>query len=75
MEMPTPTNSSQAYDFYFQAMTLHRLGQGEQARQWLDKANQNADLELGNQNSPPLWNRKLTLKLLKTEATQVLAGP
>ena len=63
--------SSPAYTWYLLAMAHHKLGHDTEAQQWLDKANSWTDKVLAEHeagtNSLP-WNRRLTLKLLRTEA-------
>ena len=53
----------------------HRLGHAEEAKQWLDKAvtwtdKTLAEADQGTADLP--WNRRLTLKLLRDEATTLL---
>ena len=67
--------SSPAYTWFFLAMTQHRLGHAEEAKQWLDKAvawtdKTLAEADQGTADLP--WNRRLTLKLLRDEATALL---
>ncbi len=69
------SNLSPAYPWFFLAMTQHRLGHAEEAKQWLDKAvtwtdKALADADQGTTDLP--WNRRLTLKLLRDEATTLL---
>jgi tetratricopeptide (TPR) repeat protein len=66
--------TSPAYTWYFLAMTNHALGHAEEAAQWLKQANDASDKVLSDQDHPPLWNRKLTLELLRNEANALL-GP
>jgi serine/threonine protein kinase/WD40 repeat protein/tetratricopeptide (TPR) repeat protein len=58
------------YPWYFLAMAHQRLGKSQEARQWLEKANREA--EQGQRRTaagPPLtWNRRLTLELLRRQA-------
>jgi tetratricopeptide (TPR) repeat protein len=68
-------NLSPAYAWFFLAMTRHRLGHAEEAKQWLDKAvtwtdKTLADADQGTTDLP--WNRRLTLRLLRDEATTLL---
>lgn len=58
--------TSKTYTHYFLALTEHHLGQVDAARVQLKTANESADRELAA--SPP-WNRRLTIELLKSEAT------
>jgi tetratricopeptide (TPR) repeat protein len=70
-----PTTSSPAYGWYFLAMAHHKLGNDEEAQKWLDKANQWSDKVL-DADEPGAgavpWNRKLTLKLLREEAEELM---
>src|SRR5262249_15407287 len=62
------------YSWAFLAMTHHKLGHTEQARQWLGKAIEKID-SIMKQSSPSLkWNRKLTLQLLRHEAETLIHG-
>jgi hypothetical protein len=75
------------YSWFFLAMAHHRLGHAPEARQWLDKAIQATDRTLGASPAPaqpppgdsdpagvtpPAWNRRLTLDLLRREAVELL---
>ena len=40
---PTPRLSNPAYTWFFLAMTHHRLGHADEAKQWLDKARAETD--------------------------------
>ena len=67
--------SPPAYTWFFLAMTQHRLGHSEEAKQWLDKAVAGTDkifaeADQGTVDLP--WNRRLTLKLLCEEAEGIL---
>jgi hypothetical protein len=67
--------SSIVYNWLFQAMTEHRLGHAEEAKQWLAKAIK--DIEQLPQDRPQVgaampWNRRLTLQLLRREAEELL---
>ena len=67
--------SSPAYAWFFLAMAHHRLGHTEEAKQWLDKAvawtdKTTTEADQGKADLP--WNRRLTLKLLRDEATTLL---
>jgi hypothetical protein len=55
-------------------MTHHRLGNLEEARAALEKANELTKAELADEKNPPAWNRRLTLELLQKEA-EALLGP
>ncbi|MFC1596542.1 protein kinase [Planctomycetota bacterium] len=61
-------DSSPAYCWYFLAMAHKAAGQDQQARDCLAKANQWADKVLADEENPPAWNRRETLKLLREEA-------
>ena len=67
--------SSAAYTWYFLAMAQKKAGNDEQARQYLNKANQGTDRELADEKNLPPWNRRATLELLRDEAKTLLAGP
>ncbi len=63
---PSPT-----YTWYFLAMTHHRLGHHEEAKKWLDKAVESTEKALADHEAGKellVWNRRLTLKLLRDEA-------
>jgi hypothetical protein len=69
--------SSPAYTWFFLAMTHHRLGHGEEAKEWLDKAvasTEKAMREADQGTAGLSWNRRLTLKLLRDEAAALLAA-
>ena len=69
------SKSSPAYTWFFLAMTQHRLGHADEAKQWLDKAVAWTDKTFAeaDQGTADLsWNRRLTLKLLRDEATALL---
>ncbi|MBW3540206.1 MAG: tetratricopeptide repeat protein [Planctomycetes bacterium] len=70
-------NSSPADNWYFLAMAYHRLEDRDEAQNWLDKANEWTDRLLQQQESetagPVVWNRRLTLELLRQEAGGLLA--
>nr|AFI78503.1 repeat-containing protein [uncultured bacterium ws156A7] len=62
---------SPAYNWYFLVMGHHALGQDDEAKQWLDKANEWTDKVLRDHDEGTAvlsWNRRLTLKLLREEA-------
>ena len=65
-------NSSPAYGWYFLAMTEQALGNLDDATEFLNKANDWTNNMLSDQENPPSWNRKLTLELLRDEATGVI---
>src|SRR5262249_19198145 len=64
---------SPIYTSLFQAMTLHRLGRSDEARQQLQKAGNDID-EPSEQTkiANAMWNRRLTLRLLRQEAEDLL---
>jgi tetratricopeptide (TPR) repeat protein len=65
--------SSPAYTWYFLAMAHQKAGHVEQAREYLNKANQRTDEESADKEKPPPWNRRATLELLRKEAEALLA--
>jgi len=70
-----PRASSPVYTWLFLAMTHHRLGHADAAKQWLDKARQETDKVLkehGAGTAKLTWNRRLTLNLLRREAEELL---
>ena len=71
-EPDAQANSSPAYCWYFLAMTHLAVGNTDQAHSWLDKANEWTEPILTNVEAPPPWNRKLTLELLRDEATSLI---
>ncbi len=66
-EGPTP------WDSLFLAMICHRLGQKEEARQWLQKAIDAARAQTEGAASPD-WVKKQELELLLREAESVVQG-
>ena len=60
-------------------MTHHRLGHPADARQWFDRAEAETTRLLANgkteSGEPLTWNRRLTLELLRAEATALLSTP
>ena len=67
--------SPPAYTWFFLAMAQHRLGHADEAKQWLDKAVAWTDkifAEADQGTADLSWNRRLTLKLLRDEATTLL---
>lgn len=60
------------YAWYFLAMTHRALGDNDQAQSWLKKANAWMEQVVANQEDPPTWNRRLTLKLLRAEAENLI---
>jgi serine/threonine protein kinase len=71
-------DSSPAYTWYFLAMTHHALDRTEEARRWLQRANEWTKKERAKTDEPPpwnhRWNHRLTLELLNTEANGLIAG-
>ena len=55
-------------------MAHHHLEQEAQAKEWLSKANERSQEELGTDQGERevAWNRRLTLKLLREEAEALL---
>jgi serine/threonine protein kinase/Tfp pilus assembly protein PilF len=76
IENPTAASTtSPAYNLYFLAMAHHKLGHDEEAEKWLDKANEWTDMVLRDDESGAAavaWNRKLTLKLFREEAEELM---
>jgi tetratricopeptide (TPR) repeat protein len=68
-----PKDSSPAYTQYFLAMAHHSAGEVAQASEALQEANTWTDKVLGETGKPVPWNRKLTLELLRSEATELLS--
>jgi tetratricopeptide (TPR) repeat protein len=72
-----PSNGTAiVYNWFFQAMAQHRLGDMVAAAKWLEKAVREIDKPPPNtgQNPPnDTWNRRLTLRLLRSEAEELLA--
>jgi tetratricopeptide (TPR) repeat protein len=86
---PDPYRTNMIYTWFFLAMTHHRLGHAQEARQWLDKAVQATDqaLDLSAPPAakpasptdpaggiPPAWNRRLTLELFRREALELVTA-
>jgi len=63
---------SSAYVWFFLAMAQHQLGESAAAENWMSKAVAQADQELSQESI--FWNRKLTLQLLRDEATMLIRG-
>jgi tetratricopeptide (TPR) repeat protein len=82
-----PYRTNMLHTWFFLAMSHHRLGYTDEARHWLDKAMQGTDEALkspaeslgksGNSDGviSPNWNRRLTVRLLRREAEQLIRGP
>ena len=69
------TRSCSFHFLYFLAMTHHKLGQQAEAKQWFDKAvawTEKVLDENRKDHKPVSWNRRLTLKLLRSEAAEML---
>jgi WD40 repeat protein/serine/threonine protein kinase/tetratricopeptide (TPR) repeat protein len=68
--------SSPPYTWFFLAMAHQRRGQDEEAKKWFNKAVEYTDLVLAEEKRPGgdslLWNRRLTLQLLRAEAEELL---
>lgn len=69
MKRAASERTSLSYINYFLAMSEHHLGNAEAAKEHLRAANETAEVEL--KQSPP-WNRRLTIELLKSEATTLI---
>ena len=75
------------YTWFFLAMAHQSLGHTDVARRWFDKAMQGAEEALKSPAEspgkarnpdgviPPNWKRKMTLRLLRREAKQLIQGP
>jgi serine/threonine protein kinase/Flp pilus assembly protein TadD len=71
----TDPRSSIIYTWLFLAMTEHRLGHGQQAKQFLAKAVKDIEQPAADRpgdGSTRTWNRRLTLQILRHEAEEVL---
>jgi Flp pilus assembly protein TadD len=66
-EAATRAKTSVACTAYFLAMTHHQLGDAEDARHWLTRANEQADQDLSS-------TRRLTLPLFRQEASELLTS-
>jgi tetratricopeptide (TPR) repeat protein len=67
--------STIAYAWLFLAMTHERLSHREQAREWLTKAVREIEQPPAERAKDPnagSWNRKLTLRLLRSEAEALI---
>lgn len=69
LEAAEKASTSHSYTQYFLAMTEHYLGHQESAQKHLKSANKSAETELA---ASPVWNRKLTLVLLRKEAESLI---
>ena len=77
MSKLTPsTRTSIVYNWLFQAMAQHQLRHTAEASAWLKKAAQELDKPSPKTAQDPAsntWNRRLTSRLLRREAEEVLA--
>ena len=73
VELSKTAKSSEAYAYYFRAMTEEHLSRRDDARKSLIKANELAEKELNDEALPTAWNRRMTLELLRKEA-EALVG-
>jgi len=69
---PPGESNAMAYSLFFLAMAQHRAGNTHDAQATLAKAVELAQAELNASETPPPWNRKLTLELLQEEATSLV---
>jgi WD40 repeat protein/tetratricopeptide (TPR) repeat protein len=71
------TPYSPAYRWLFLAMAHQRLGNAAEARRWLDKASRWMKRQAQDPSNPAegLWNRRLTLQLLRREAEALRDRP
>jgi tetratricopeptide (TPR) repeat protein len=69
-----PTMYSPAPMWFFLAMAHQRSGHAQESRRWLDKATKLMEKESQNPRSEASrsWNRRLTLRLLRREAENLL---
>jgi len=68
---------AEGYDWFFLAMAHHRQGRGEEARRWLGRAVRAAPTPANpgaDKTDPAPWNRRLTFRLLRSEAESVLGS-
>ena len=78
---PAEADSSAAYTWFFLALTHDRLGNVDEARQWYEKAAAWTSEVLapaykdGKAKPSVAWNRRLTLELLQSEVSEMLATP
>ena len=69
--------SSPAYTWYFLAMAHSKLGQDEESGKWFGMATEWSDRILANDKQGTVkttWNRRLTLKLLRQEAGEMIGS-
>jgi serine/threonine protein kinase/WD40 repeat protein/tetratricopeptide (TPR) repeat protein len=81
-----PYRTNMLSTWFFLAMAHHRLGHADESRRWLERALHGTEEALkspaklvaksGNPDGaiPPNWSRRLTLRLLRREAEQVIQG-
>ena len=62
----------QARDFLLLAMSAQRLGHGEEAKKWLDKAEQIAPEKA--KGTPIAWHERLAYQLLHRQAETLMKG-
>ena len=75
-KLTTSKRTSIVYNWIFQAMAHHRLGHTAEASAWLKKAVQELDKPSPKAAQDPAsntWNRRLTSRLLRREAEELLA--
>jgi serine/threonine protein kinase/WD40 repeat protein/tetratricopeptide (TPR) repeat protein len=82
-----PYRTNMQHTWYFLAMAHHRLGHTDLARRWLAKGIRGTEESLASPGETrgksgidsgvlsPNWNRRLTLRLLRREAEQLIQGP
>ena len=64
---------NRTYTHYFLAMAHHRLGHAVEAKKWFQRAVTQTEKQV--QNESTLWNRRLTLQLLRKEAAALIGQP
>lgn len=67
--MQASNQTSTTYTLYFLAMTQHHLGNHDAAHTLLANANAATETEL---SAGPVWNRRLTIELLRNEANALI---
>ena len=67
-------NFSPACTWYVLAMTHHALGNSAEAANWLKQANERTGKVPSDEENPPDWDRRLTLELLRDEATKLISN-
>jgi WD40 repeat protein/tetratricopeptide (TPR) repeat protein len=63
---------AEARDALFMAMTAQRQGHGEEAKKWLDKADQLTGAKAKGQTSP--WEERIAYQILHREAVRLVKG-